>query len=481
MIKIITYLLCFFLVMETLAQKNQDDLNDKWQEMHESKQNALKAFNDAKFGMFIHWGIYSVPAGIWNGEKIAGIGEWIMYRAEIPRNEYRKLANVFNPVKFDAKEWVKTAKEAGMKYIVAMPKHHDGFAMYDSKVTTYDIIDATPFKRDPIQELYEECKKEGIRFGIYYSQFLDWMDGGDDGVSIYNLSHPEEAPKTRPSNTWDIPLPSFYEYLNDKSKPQMVELLEKLPDLQEIWYDYPAFTPKELSYEFYKLVYDRQPNCLINSRVGNGFGDFWIPGDNKIPAPDQLNEKIYWETPGTMNNTWGYKSYDDDWKSTEELLYWIVEIASKGGNYLLNVGPKADGTFPGESIQRLKEVGKWMKVNGEAIYGSDRWKTSREGPTQIDMAGTQYREEHGFQADFTAEDLWFTKKGDNLYVISFVWPENEKLVINSLNEQDKIENIQLLGSDSKLKWSKNNDSVAVDLSGKKATTSNGYVLKVNLK
>ena len=480
MIRIFFYLFCFLLLAESLAQSNQDEMKDKWQEMHTSKQDALKAFNNAKFGMFIHWGIYSVPAGIWKDEKIPGIGEWIMYRAEIPRNEYRKLANVFNPVKFNAEEWVNLAKEAGMKYIVAMPKHHDGFAMYDTEVTTYDIIDATPFNRDPIRELYEACQKEGIRFGIYYSQFLDWMDGGDDGVSIYNLKHPDD-PKSRPANTWDVPLHSFYEYINSKSKPQMIELLEKLPDLQEIWYDYPAYTPRELSYEFYKLVYDRQPNCLINSRVGNGFGDFWIPGDNKIPSPEQLEGDIYWETPGTMNNTWGYKSYDDDWKSTEELLYWIVEIASKGGNYLLNVGPKADGTFPDESIQRLKEIGSWMQINGEAIYGSTRWRVSKEGPTEINMAGTAYREEHGFQADFTAEDLWFTKKGDHLYVISFEWPDNDKVTINSLNNKDDIENIRLLGSDDMLKWKDNKNQLEVDLSDRKKTTPYGYVLKVKLK
>lgn len=480
MIRICLYLLCFLLVAETLAQQNQDEIKDKWQKMHDSKQQALESFNDAKFGMFIHWGIYSVPAGIWKDEKIPGIGEWIMYRAEIPRNEYRKLANVFNPVNFDAEEWVKLAKEAGMKYIVAMPKHHDGFAMYDTDVTTYDIIDATPFNRDPIQELYEACQKEDLKFGIYYSQFLDWMDGGDDGVSIYNLQHPDD-PKTRPANNWDIPLPSFYEYINKKSKPQMMELLEKLPDLQEIWYDYPAYTPRELSYEFYKLAFDRQPNCLINSRVGNGFGDFWIPGDNKIPSSDQYEGRVYWETPGTMNNTWGYKSYDNDWKSTEELLYWIVEIASKGGNYLLNVGPKADGTFPEESIQRLKEIGSWMQVNGEAIYGSTRWRTAKEGPTEIDMAGTAHREEHGFQANFTAEDLWFTKKGDHLFVISFKWPENDEVVISSLNKQDDIENIWLLGNDNALKWKKTQNQVSVDLSNQNQTTPYGYVLKIQLK
>lgn len=470
--------LSLFMYANAMAQ-TEDDLDKAWQKMHDSKKTALEEFNEAKFGMFIHWGIYSVPAGTWNGEKIPGIGEWIMYRAEIPRNEYRKLANAFNPVKFDAEEWVRIAKEAGMKYIVAMPKHHDGFAMYDSKVTTYDIIDATPFERDPIQELYVACQKEGIRFGIYYSQFLDWMDGGDCGVSARNLALPDD-PKTWPANTWDVPLPSFYEYINNKAKPQMEELLDKLPGLQEIWYDLPAFTPRELSFEFYKLVHDKQANTLINSRVGNGFGDFWIPGDNKIPAPEQLKEHKYWETPGTMNNTWGYKSYDQDWKSTEELLYWIVEIASKGGNYLLNVGPKSDGTFPRESVTRLKEIGQWMQINGDAIYGTTPWKTSREGPTVLEMAGTEHREKYGFNAEFTDQDFWFTQKGDNLYVIAFRWPKNGQLAIASL-AREKIESIELLGSDSEIKWKKNKENVSVNLSKAEQSSQYGYVLKVKMK
>jgi alpha-L-fucosidase len=352
--------------------------------------------------------------------------------------------------------------------------------MYDSEVTSYNIIDATPFNRDPIQELYEACRREGIRFGIYYSQFLDWMDGGDCGVSARNLALPDD-PKTWPANTWDVPLPSFYEYINNKAKPQMEELLTKLPELQEIWYDLPAFTPDKLSYEFYKLVFDKQPNTLINSRVGNRFGDFWIPGDNKIPSPEQLNDYAYWETPGTMNNTWGYKSYDQDWKSTEELLYWIVEIASKGGNYLLNVGPKADGTFPEESVQRLKEIGKWMQKNGEAIYGTTRWKVAKEGPTQIDMAGTEHREKEGFKADFTDQDIWFTQKGNQVYAISFRWPENNKISLKSLAAEN-IQTIELLGQEGKpLDWKKRKDVVEVNLAKSSESSSYGYVLKLVLK
>ncbi|OFX34311.1 MAG: hypothetical protein A2W92_19175, partial [Bacteroidetes bacterium GWA2_42_15] len=357
--------------MLSFSQKSgNNNLTEDWRKMHQSKTRALKEFNDAKFGMFIHWGLYSLPAGIWKGEKIEGLGEWIMYDAQIPREEYKEMCNQFNPVQFNAEEWVKAAKMAGMKYIVAIPKHHDGFALYDSKVTDYDIMDATPFDRDPMVELYKACKKYGIKFSIYYSHATDWMDGGDAGVADYLASRPDEKEKSKsnkwliwPSNTWDPAPVSFTEYLERKSKPQMQELLHKFPGMQEIWYDVPRRMTREQSFEFYKLVYDIQPGCLINSRVGNDFGDFWVPGDNKIPESREAKD-LYWETPGTLNNTWGYKSYDMDWKSTAELIFWITEITSKGGNYLLNVGPTGEGIFPEESLQQLKKIGEWMSVNG---------------------------------------------------------------------------------------------------------------------
>ena len=194
-----------------------DSMSTDWEKMHQSKVQALQDFNKAKFGMFIHWGAYSVPAGIWKGEKVSGLGEWIMHNAQIPREEYKKMCTRFNPVKFNAEEWVLAAKRAGMRYIVAMPKHHDGFAMYDSKVTDYDIMDATQFGRDPMDELYRACEKYGIRFSIYYSQATDWMDGGDARVADYLKTHPEEK-RVWPSNTWDPDPVSFNEYLENKSK-----------------------------------------------------------------------------------------------------------------------------------------------------------------------------------------------------------------------------------------------------------------------
>ena len=215
-----------------VSQNSKDNLSEKWERMHQPKEQALQEFNEAKFGMFIHCGVYSLPAGIWKGQEIPRPGEWIMYRAQIPRDEYLGMAKDFNPVKFDAEKWVKTAKEAGMKYIVAMPKHHDGFAMYDSKVTTPDIVDQTKFGRDPMEEIYNACKKYGLKFSIYYSHATDWLDGGDAGVRDYLESYPDENKESEsnskllwPSNTWDSAPVCFTEYLERKAKSQMEELL----------------------------------------------------------------------------------------------------------------------------------------------------------------------------------------------------------------------------------------------------------------
>ncbi len=467
----------------------EDNLLQDWTKMHQSKEQALKSFNETKFGMFITWGAYSLPAGIWDGEEIKGLGEWIMHRAKIPRIEYEKMCGNFNPVKFNADEWVKIAKKAGMKYIVAMPKHHDGFAMYDSKVTDYDIIDATPFNRDPMEELYRACQKYDINFSIYYSHATDWMDGGDAGVADYIDSHPKAKQEaiskfwlSWPSNKWDPAPVSFTEYLETKAKPQMQELLRKFPGMQEIWYDVPRRMTREQSFEFYKLAFDIQPSCLINSRVGNNFGDYWIPGDNKIPEAEEAKDK-YWETPGTLNNTWGYKSYDLDWKSTKELLFWITEITSKGGNYLLNVGPTSEGVFPQRSIGQLEEIGKWMQINGESVYGTKKCLVSHEGPTLLSMKGSGERERNGFKGNFTSEDFWFSTKDNYVYVTSLKWPEKDKILIKSIvqlieDKEKEIIDVQMLGCKKKINWEMRKEGLKLRMPKCKPNI-NGYVLKIS--
>ena len=475
----------------------QDKIAIEWERMHQSKSQSIKNFNDAKFGMFIHFGVYSQMGGFWKGEKIKGIGECIMRYAEIPRSEYQESCKQFNPVKFNADEWVQTAKMAGMKYIVAMPKHADGFAMYDSEVTDYDIMDATSFGRDPMAELYRACQKYGVNFSIYFN-YLDWMDGGNGGVKEYEKNHPEEEKSYQYwANTWDPSSKSFTEYFEKKYKPQLRELLNKYPGMQELWHDMPMRITRQQSFDIYKMVYEIQPQILENSRVGNYMGDFWIPGDNIIPEENMeywenyINVKadkfegLPWETPGTMNNTWGYRSDDQDWKSTEELLYWLTSINSKGGNYLLNVGPTGEGLFPEESLKRLKDIGEWMRINGESVYGSAKWIVNHEGPTTVSVEGTDSREEKGFNANFTPQDFWFSKKANNIYVTGLKWPENKMILIESLTrltryEISKIESVQMLGCNEKVSWTMEEKGLQVFLPTKKPNAF-GYVLRISFK
>jgi len=484
--KVILLLICTATFLQLFSKDNNQILKD-WKKMHSSKTDVFKVYNDLKFGMFIHWGVYSKLGGTWKGVQIipethgdqATLGEWIMYSAQIPRNEYKGIAKTFNPVEFNAEEWVKLAKEAGMRYIVVMPKHHDGFAMYHSKITDYNIYDFTPFKRDPIEEIYRACQNNGMRMGIYYSHSVDWMDGGDAGISQEKIVNPH-LDDNLAANTWDPSTITYQDYIENKAKPQMNEILTKFPNLIEIWYDFPRYMNLQQSFDFYKLAYKIQPGCLINSRVGNDLGDLLTAGDNEIPK--EVNSKYKsWETPGTMNNTWGFKSYDTDWKTVNEMLFWIVEIASKGGNYLLNVGPDGNGIFMEPSIKILKGIGAWMKINGEAIYGTKRWTTMKEGNTRLEMKSTTDRKEFGFKTIFTPEDFWFTIKNNFIYIISISSPQNNKIYVQSLyNERQKIKCIKILGSEEILKWDVSQGKIEIELPSKGKSYETGFALRVEL-
>jgi alpha-L-fucosidase len=334
-----------------------------------SKDERMKWWRDARFGMFIHWGIYSVPAGTYKGQQIRGIGEWIMNSAHIPVAEYEQFAQQFNPTKFNADEWVSIAKNAGMKYIVITSKHHDGFCLWDSKVSNYDIMDATPFKRDILKELSEACKKEGIKLCFYHS-IMDWH-------------HPDAQGPFYPNyNDGSRSNPNFGRYVETYMKPQLKELVTNYGPLGVLWFDgeWIKDWTEEQGKDLYKYVLNLQPDIIINNRVGKGrkgmeglskgkeyVGDFGTP-EQQIP-PRGL-PGVDWETCMTMNDTWGYKSDDNNWKSNEVLIHNLADIASKGGNFLLNVGPTSEGLIPQPSIERLAAMGEWMKVNGESIYGT---------------------------------------------------------------------------------------------------------------
>ncbi|TSA33820.1 MAG: alpha-L-fucosidase [Porphyromonadaceae bacterium] len=315
-------------------------------------EDRMQWWDDAKFGMFIHWGIYSVPAGIYNGKEIPGIGEWIMNRGKIPVAEYRKYSAKFNPDKYDPNAWVKMAKDAGMKYIVITSKHHDGFALFDSKVTDWDVVDATPYGKDLLKPLAEACKREGIKLGFYYSQAQDWVHPGGSAAN----------------GRWDSSQNgSMDEYIKNIAVPQVEEILSNYGEVDILWWDTPVDMNKERAEKFLPVL-AIHPKLITNNRLGGGMsGDTETP-EQFIPStgfPDR-----HWEVCMTMNDTWGYKSNDHEWKSTKDLVLKLSDIVSKGGNFLLNVGPTSEGEIPKPSVERLKQVGEWMKVNHEAIYAT---------------------------------------------------------------------------------------------------------------
>ena len=305
-------------------------------------------WKDAKFGMFIHWGIYSVPAGEYKGVKTDNIAEWIMHDLHIPADEYVKFAASFTGEYFDADKIVSFAKDCGMKYLVFTAKHHDGFAMYHSKVDTYNTS-ITPFKKDPIRELKNACDKYGIAFGLYYSQAQDWHDpdGCEDGENGEGKD--------------------FEKYFKNKCLPQVKELLTNYAPVKLLWFDTPMYMTAEQSKELKGFVLSIQPDCMISGRIGNGLGDYVTTGDNFIPL---LPIGYSFEVPATTNGSWGYNKFDTDWISAKKIIRRLVKIIARGGNYLLNVGPRCDGSIPAECTEILKEIGSFLKYNGDSIYAT---------------------------------------------------------------------------------------------------------------
>jgi len=396
-------------------------INPYEDETKAQRDARMKWWREAGFGMFIHWGVYAVPAGTYKGKKIRGIGEWIMNRGKIPVAEYKQFAKQFNPVKYDPDAWVRLAKEAGMKYIVITSKHHDGFALFDSKVTDWDVVDATPYGKDLLKPLAEACRRHGIKLGFYYSQAQDW-------------NHPGGAAA---GGHWDKAQDGdMDEYIKNIAVPQVKEILSNYGDLAVLWWDTPTNMNKERADVLLPLIRLR-PGIITNNRLGGGYqGDLSTP-EQRIPATGTPGKD--WETCMTMNGTWGFKSYDHNWKSTETLIRNLVDITSKGGNYLLNVGPTALGEIPQPSIDRLKEIGKWMHVNDESIYATTASPFSKLpwGRCTKKIKGNQ----------------------TILYLHVFDWPADSELLVPGL--KTKVKNANFLVSDQNIKISTNEDGVVL--------------------
>jgi len=398
------------------------------------RAQRMQWFEQARFGMFIHWGVYSVPAGEYGGAT--SYGEWIMEQAKIPVSSYERFSAQFNPVKFDAREWVRMAKDAGMKYIVITSKHHDGFCLWDSAQTDWDIR-RTPFRRDPLKELSQACADAGIRFCFYYS-IMDWH-------------HPDWGQR-RAWNDLASGTPDMDRY-TDYMKGQLRELLTGYGPIGILWFDGEWERPwtQERGVDLYNYCRGLQPALIVNNRVGKGragmsgmdrgegVGDYGTP-EQEIPATG-FGPGVAWESCMTMNDHWGYNQRDHHWKSATTLVRNLIDCASKGGNYLLNVGPTAEGLFPEASVERLAAIGSWMKVNGEAIYGTEASPFSRL--------------EWGRCTQRAAGD------DTDLYLHVFDWPAAGRLVVPGL--RSPVLSARLLASGQSAAIQRNGDDVEIDL------------------
>ena len=406
---------------------------DPFKETPQQRDARMQWWREARFGMFIHWGLYAVPGGVWNGQEVPSAGEWIMFSGKIPVAEYEPLVQQFNPIQFNAKEWVQIAKEAGMKYIVLTSKHHDGFCLFDSQYTDYDIM-STPFKRDIIKELSDECHKQGLKICWYHS-IMDWH-------------HPDYLPRRewdqRPADQADFN--RYITYL----KNELTELVTKYGDIGVLWFDgeWENTWTEAMAKDVYAFLRNLQGDIIINNRISKGrggmggmtaegifSGDFGTP-EQELPATGMAGAD--WETCMTMNDTWGFKKNDHNWKSPETLIRQLVDASSKGGNYLLNVGPTPDGLIPSPSVERLEAMGKWMKVNSESIYGSS--------------------------ASVFPKLAWgrCTVKPGRLYLHVFDWPADGKLEVPGL--KNKVKKAYLLADKkARLQVTPGEDSQIVSL------------------
>lgn len=396
-------------------------------------------WREAKFGMFVHWGVYSTSGGLYKGQKLPNSAEWMMARGKIPIAEYERYATQFNPTKFDADQFVGLAKQAGMKYLVITAKHHDGFSMFASKCSEYDVVDATPFGRDIMKELADACQKQGIRFGFYYSQAQDWHHPGGFG------------------NSWDktIKRVSNDDYVMNKAVPEVKQLLTDYGPIGIFWWD----TPRKMSRESFDALHSLtrlQPNVITNDRLGEDYVGDYKTFERNIPAQGPLGKD--WEVCMPISGSWGYKIGDNDFKSTTKLIRNLIEIASMGGNYLLNVSPTGEGTLLPPAIDRLKAIGAWMEVNGEAIYG-----TKASPFANLEWGRCTRKESNG---------------ETTLYFHVYDWPADGKLLVPGL--KNPVQQASLLAGGVTLQTESSDEGVTISLPAQAPDEhASVVVLKVN--
>ena len=396
-------------------QKAIDGANNGWWKTSMiTHDQRIEWWREARFGMFIHWGVYSVPGGEWKGKKVSGYSEHLMRKERIFRDEYLQLAHQFNPLDFNADEWIRTAKAAGMKYFIITAKHHDGFAMYDSKVSGFNIMAQTPFKRDPMAELAAACRKQGMKFGFYYSHAFDWEHPDAPG-NDWEYNNPGGDSLLHGGANWfDVHpelLPKAVSYLDNKAIPQIQELIRKYhPDI--LWFDTPHKIPLSENLRILKIIRETDPNVVVNGRLARSssvtFGDYRNTADR--PA-EFFPVDGDWEAIPTTNESYGYSRFDNSHKPASFFIRLLANAASRGGNLLMNIGPMGNGRFDARDTEILAGIGKWMALNGEAIYGTI------PSPLPLQSWGVT------------------TRKGDKVYLHVFNWPKDGKLVIGGMKSE----------------------------------------------
>ena len=386
-----TMLLACILVMNSVG--HAQEMNEMWGDQQvitkaQSKQTQL--FEWGNYAMFVHWGLFSQLGNQWKGKTYYGIGEWLMHKemAGIPAEEYKKVAKDFNPVKFDAHAIARLAKDAGMKYVVVTSKHHDGFAMYDSKVCDFNVVKQTPFGHDPMKELSAACRELGLGFGFYYSHNQDWTyPGGNGGPKV------DASGKTK----------TFDDYFREKSLPQVEEITRNYGEIELVWFDTPGGMPEKYAKELVDVVHRNQPHALVSGRVGYNMGDYQTLGDMEVPLE---NVEGLWESVDVTNDAWGYAWYDQNWKTPKQLLSNLISTVGRGGTYMMNVAPDPSGQVPEFAQRALRSAGKWIGRYPEVIYGA--------GPSPWKHA-------------LPWGDATMT--GEEVNLLVYTWPKNGKLYV----------------------------------------------------